>query len=258
MFVHQLDKLYLALGVAVVIASPVKTRARGFPFFRENFAVKPVEPLAFEFQCDIADCVGKRIAGGFPAQIRYGFVQSPAKISAVFLARPPLLVFINQSASGGWKFAKRVCVCNFRLSHTDLKPDRNFRRVKFAGSRRQFRELLFHFLIVVFNFTQIFAYLLDVGERHSPRKRSVAIAAGAQIKAFGKLINLMSGLRRSGEPPQNGFGRVPFAAVIFAFRFHALFTVRRAYPLCSARLTIETIICPARVSREIWAFLIDG
>ena len=89
-------------------------------------------------------------------------------------------------------------------------------------------------------------------------RRTAAFVAITLVKTFGKVVNLMGCLRCAGEPPQNGFGRVPFAAVIFAFRFHVSFTAHRAYPLCSALLTIETIICPARVSREMFAFLIDG
>ncbi len=111
---------------------------------------------------------------------------------------------------------------------------------------------------MIFNLPQIFAYSLNVGERHSPGCRAAAFVAITLIKTFGKLVNLVGSFRRAGESPQNGFGRIRFAAVIFAFRFHVSFTVRRAYPLCSALLTIETIICPARVSREMFAFLIDG
>ncbi|CAN5650420.1 hypothetical protein BH18ACI1_BH18ACI1_08430 [soil metagenome] len=102
--------------------------------------------------------------------------------------------------------------------------------MKFAGNGRQFRELLFHFPVVRFDFAQIYAYLLNLGERHSTGCDGAAtVAGGAQIKAFGKLVNLMRGLRRVYEPPQSIPGLVRFAAVIFAVRFHVSFTACRAF-----------------------------
>jgi hypothetical protein len=84
--------------MAFVIFGLPEARARFFPFFREKFAIKRVQSLAFEFGGDVVDRAGKNAASGFPAQISYSFVQSPAKIAASFAARSPLPVFFDQAA----------------------------------------------------------------------------------------------------------------------------------------------------------------
>ncbi len=92
----QLDKLQLALGVIFVVTRPLETRAGLLPLFRKQLLIKRVEPFAFEFRGDVSDCIVQRVTRGFPAQIRYGFVESPAEIAAATAeADSPLLIFFN-------------------------------------------------------------------------------------------------------------------------------------------------------------------